>query len=289
MRPKARGGPILLISNYSQEYSYTSVLSVLTSLITQRTGLYPQWILVEMITGIGIGIKITFKDQDQYDAVHSCNGCFVLKSRIWIVQFPSVLGSLCPTLTSLFRTHTWHGQVDLSGLANQFEQLGENPRQINFNDLIFVEFLLFHLGTEARDERFLVRTLLLNNNNIEDVNKWAPFMHFLPDLHLIVLTENPLKFAPTALATKRIRVEATGPNLPKPRQETPKGKWWGEWGALGTFAQGSNAAGGVIGYNLAAGSTEDEKRPAPTVQVFEFTEPDAATLELLKHPVAIIG
>jgi hypothetical protein len=56
---------------------------------------------------------------------------------------------------------------------------------VRLNSRDFVEFLLFHLGTEARDERFWVHTLILCDNDIQAIDPWSPFMHFLPHLRVI--------------------------------------------------------------------------------------------------------
>jgi hypothetical protein len=247
---------------------------------------------MDRIPGIDGAVKVSLPNKEQYDAVHSCSGLFVLNNRIWIVRFPGALGELCPFLSTVFRASTWHGQVDLCGLADQVARLGRKPAAVNFADLDFVEFLFFRLGTEARDEPFLVETVLLNSNGIEDVTHWAPFMHFLPHLHALVLNENPLKYAPTTLATDWLQVEVGVAKLPEPpREALARRTPWAGWDSGGAVAVGSGGwgKGGGPAFSYSGLSAEEERRPPPTVQVFEFSEPDAATLELLKHPVAIIG
>jgi hypothetical protein len=117
----------------------------------------------------------------------------------------------------VFEAYTWHGQVDLSHHSDKVAEVGAAQEVVDFKDLNFVEFLWLCLGTESRDNCFMVHTLILSSNLIEDVGDWSPFPTFLPHLHFLSLTDNPLKFVPKFLAGEWLQVEVTQTNLPEPK------------------------------------------------------------------------
>jgi hypothetical protein len=49
---------------------------------------------------------------------------------------------------------------------------------VRLNNRDFVEFLLFRLATEARDDHSSVRAFMLCDNEIQSIDPWSPVLHF---------------------------------------------------------------------------------------------------------------
>lgn len=167
---------------------------------------------------------LSFPTEQQMEAVLGLNGSFIYNNPIWIIKYPQYYENIGFDLSKIFATSTCNGQVDLNNLKQRFEQLGKNPSDIDFNNRDFVEFLLYRLGTESRDKRFYVDTLILTNNFIEDINRWSPFLVFLPTLHSLILNQNPLKQQPDLPAYPYISIDCD-PKIPKGnKKQIPWGK-----------------------------------------------------------------
>jgi hypothetical protein len=244
---------MLFISNYPRSRSPQDVARALSDLC-------PVGLKLTDAQAAADGCSVVTGTDADHTLLHSMCGRFAFQSRVWITKFPAApLGGLSGCLSLVFEAHTWHGQVDLSHLRDKVAQAGGSAGVVDFGNLDFAEFLWLRLGTESRDSCFMVHTLLLGGNGIEDVSGWAPFVAFLPHLHFLSLTDNPLKFAPKFIASSWLQVEVTQTHLPMPKPpELPTGPfpWFGLKGAAG----GAGADWGVV-----AGEERGDER-APDVQ-----------------------
>jgi hypothetical protein len=182
----------LFLSNYPRRASKESVLCAIQHEVQQECNARPTFL---DHVAVADGLRVTLPNQAQCDAVWAVNGRLVLNYPLWIIRFPSKrLGVLTHPLSEIFQENSADGVVDLSNLAAKFADTGADPWQANFKDIDFVEFLLFRLGSEARDDRFLVQALVLGGNNINKaLGAWSPFFHFLPNLRLIDLRGNKVR------------------------------------------------------------------------------------------------
>jgi hypothetical protein len=201
---------LLFISNYPSSRSPDDVARALSDLFRPAVKLSNPCKVAD-------GLAVSLETDDDQKLVHSMCGSFVFNSRVWIAKLPTAaFGNLCPYLSQVFEAHMWHGQVDLSSLSNKVAEVGGKQKVVDFKNLDFVEFLWLRLGTESRDNCFMVHTLILSSNGIEDVTGWVPFQTFLPHLHFLWLTNNPLKFAPKFIASEWLEVKVTKATLPDP-------------------------------------------------------------------------
>lgn len=194
----------LFISNYPKDKNVDAILNLLYMDIEQKYGAKPK-ILMKMETLDGVMLQV--QNQVQFKAFLSCNGDLISNQHIWIVTFPRFIGKYTEAFNIIFHNCLCNGQMDLSNLADTFSRLGLNPQVVNFNNRQFVEFLFFRLGTEARDNRYYIGSLLLNNNNIITIKPYSPFFIFLPELRHICLNGNCLKSQPILPRWPCIEVE----------------------------------------------------------------------------------
>lgn len=185
----------VLIGNYPPLISADGVIQAIINIIRRSTGneLKCKHGIISLDT---LEFSISFPNAEQMKAVLDLNGTFIYNNPIWIIKFPTFYGQYGPVLSTIINRSICNGQIDLSNLKNRFAKLGNDPSVVDFNKLDFVEFFLYQLGTESRDKRFFIDSLILNNNNIQDINKWSPYLTFLPTLQTLVLNQNPLKRAP---------------------------------------------------------------------------------------------
>jgi hypothetical protein len=132
------------------------------------------------------GLRLVLSNKDEYECVYYQNGSYVFNQQIWIIKFPSRrLGECHSVLTDIFFSRVKNGVADLSGLKKLVAKEGGDQEVVNFQNLDFVEFLLFTLGVESGDERFTVEHLLLRENQIHNINGWDRFFFFLPALRYL--------------------------------------------------------------------------------------------------------
>jgi hypothetical protein len=149
------------------------------------------------------GILARLPDKAQRDDVVAITGTLILNHPIWIVRRPTEWRHLADALTPVFRANCSDGVVDLGHLADKIT----GDVDVDFDERDFVEFLFLRLGTEARDDRFSVKTLVLIGNKIRSIDDWAPFFHFLPVLEVIDVRENPIKQSPALPDWPELEVE----------------------------------------------------------------------------------
>ena len=183
----------LFISNFPLKRSMDAVLSALSALLLRKVGAEPTFVEKEVLLD---GIRVRVPNHVQYKAVLECNGAYIFNQPIWIVKLPLQVGKYTTHLATIFSRFTSNGQVDLSNLKDKLMSCGIEAKELNdanFDNRDFVEFLFFRLGSESRDKRFHVDTLLLNGNNIQNPNLFSTFLTFLPTLHRLVLNDNPIR------------------------------------------------------------------------------------------------
>jgi hypothetical protein len=138
--------------------------------------------------------------------VLSLNGLLILNYPIWIIKLPTTFGEWTEIFSIIFDANARSGIADLGSFAEKFAAAGGDPSVVNFNSRDFVEFFLFRLGTEARDKRFWVKTLILTRNSIQSIDPWTAFLAFLPNLQEINVRENPIEAVPQLLELPEIVV-----------------------------------------------------------------------------------
>lgn len=190
---KDKQGIEILISNYPIMKSTDAIMSAISLEVLSRFGGLP---VFKSKKPVPDGIRAVLANNQQFQALLSCNGMYIFNQKIWIIKFPLAVGAYTTWFARIFVRYTSNGIVDLSNLRDKLKEL-EVPDKLlkdaNFNNRDFVEFLFYRLGTESRDSRFFVETVLLNGNNINMAQKLAPFLVFLPTLRRLVLNDNPIK------------------------------------------------------------------------------------------------
>lgn len=185
----------VLVGNYSPLTSANGIIQSIVDQIRRSTGneldfkyglIFPQ----------SLEFTISLPNAAQMKAVLDLNGSLIHNNRIWIIKFPAFYEKYGLDFSEIFNKSICNGQIDLSNLRKKFDDLGKNATIIDFNKQDFVEFLFYRLGTESRDKRFFIHTLILNNNFIQDINEWNSYFAFLPTLHTIILNQNPIKRQP---------------------------------------------------------------------------------------------
>lgn len=202
----------LLISNYyPEDRPPDAVLEMLKKLAFESFGGSPDFSSPLKCEG---GFMVSVLNHIQYDALLQLNGALVYNYPIWIIKFPSndTLAMHFPVFTNIFMKSS-EGQVDLSNFANKVNEEHGRPEIVNFNNREFVEFLLYRLGVDSRDKKFWVSSLILCNNGIQNINPWASFFHFLPNLKHININNNPLFEAPNLPEYMQIQVEYNSNNF----------------------------------------------------------------------------
>jgi hypothetical protein len=195
----------LFISNYPPRCSAESVLRAIQSQVERRIGVPPTFLERQSVAD---GLRATVPNPVQADAILNINGSLILNHPIWIVKLPIELGEWTEAFSIVFETNTRDGIADLGSFAEKFALVGGDPGIVNFNRRDFVEFFLFRLGTEAREKRFWVRTLVVTNNRIESIDPWSTFLAFLPNLREINVRGNPLRARPQLFEWPEIMVVA---------------------------------------------------------------------------------
>jgi hypothetical protein len=188
------GGGIsqILVTNFHRSKSDALVLGDLSRLFQEKSGRSPTFADVSRLEPFGIKVSVPDKDAE---ALRALTGTLILHFPIWIIKLPSEFGIYSDDLATLFTSQCLQGFADLSQLKQKLNRAGR--LEIDFNNLDFVEFLLWKLGMESRERMFWVATLVLTDNEIRKVDKWGPFFHFLPNLRRINLKGNKLDNMPT--------------------------------------------------------------------------------------------
>lgn len=183
----------ILISNFPLNRSPDVIVNALCLLVQRACGGRPK-ILQQAVLQDRIIISVL--NQIQMDFTLQMNGSFICNNPIWLIKAPLEFEFMTNCLTSIFHANCEDGQVDLSDLRTKVGMYGGIPNIVNFNNRDFVEFLLFRLGTDSRDQRFYVGSLILSYNAIPSVDMWSPFFHFLPNLRTLILNFNCLSAPP---------------------------------------------------------------------------------------------
>jgi hypothetical protein len=177
----------VLISNYPPKRPTEAVLCAIETVVELKVHRRPNFKSYQNKEG---GILVRLPNKVQRDAVVDITGTLILNYPIWIIRQSTNWSHLGNALTPVFRANSSDGIVDLGYLAGKIEH------NVDFSKRDFVEFLLFRLGTEARDDRFWVTTLIVAGNEIQSIDPWASFLHFLPHLEVIDVRQNPIKSTP---------------------------------------------------------------------------------------------
>jgi hypothetical protein len=184
----------LLISNYSRRHPVESVLCAVQDAVQRRIGGRPNFLSHDVTSDDSV--TVTLPNQMQVDNTLELNGALLLNYPIWIVKSPIPFANVAPVLSLVFYANASNGIVDLAQLPTKVAAAGGAKEMVRLNNRDFVEFLLFHLGREARDTPFWVHTLVLSDNNIQVIDPWSPFLHFLPNLRIIHAENNALTQRP---------------------------------------------------------------------------------------------
>lgn len=139
---------------------------------------------------------ITLYIDGDVDAVTACNGMFVFNQRIWIAKYDPAFANLSGALLDYFSANVSDGQVDMSDLKKKLIAMKYDKsitNLVNFNNRDFLEIALFMLGVDSSQKEYLVESLVLSNNDIQDPHLLGPYLPFLLSLRTIVLTGNPVK------------------------------------------------------------------------------------------------
>lgn len=165
--------------------------------------------------------SLFFPNQMQVDAVLTLNGSYVYNNPIWIIKYPFFLKSYRPFLTSLIYSSCSNGQVDFNNLAQRSTIFGINPSIINFNEPDFVEYIFYLLGTESRDKRIYIESIILNNNQILNLNIMPCIFVFLPMLRKLYANQNPLVEEPHFLQNRLVSIfiDPIGQNKQKEEED----------------------------------------------------------------------
>jgi hypothetical protein len=182
----------ILITNFHPSKSDAFVLGDVSRVVEERWHGAPTFEDSTRLEGVGLRV---FVPDHQVEPLRSLTGSLILNNPIWIVKCPLVYGIHTDSLSAVFASQCMQGFADLSNLKQKLNAAGKPA--IDFNDLDFVEFLLWRLGTESRDKMFYVSTLILTDNEIRSIDKWSPFFHFLPNLKKIHLNGNRLQNVPS--------------------------------------------------------------------------------------------
>jgi hypothetical protein len=193
----------LLISNYPPSKE-DSVIQAVQDEVHRRIQSRPRFTQYSAVSG---GLRVKVPTEMEFDTLLSINGALILNYPIWIVKFPDFLNAFVPFLSRVFQKNSVDGIVDLSNLAQKVRDAGASAGCVNLNNRDFVEFLLFQLGTQARDSRFWVRAIVLGGNGIEAIDMWTRFFHFLPNLRVIDVRGNTLQRRPQFADWPKLVVE----------------------------------------------------------------------------------
>lgn len=182
----------VLISNYPLNNSIDEVIQCISSKMKERGCRESQITVATSINNSECTLEVS---KDELDHILDLNGSYIFNNPIWIIHYPDTYLELIPCLSLIFTKSTSQGVVNLSNLSKQLTTNGCDAALINFIDfknLNFVEFLFYRLGSESRDNRFFVENLILENNEINDISQWYRFRTFLPTLHQLKVTQNPI-------------------------------------------------------------------------------------------------
>ncbi|OHT04870.1 hypothetical protein TRFO_27543 [Tritrichomonas foetus] len=213
----------MLVGNYPPSISPDAILNALINLIREKYRKNPN--VTKTNEFPSFDFQISVPSLEEQNAFLSLNGCFVFNNPIWIIKFPYVYDSISLQLSGIFRNATCNGIVDLSNLRQYFESHGFNSNLVDFGQRDFVEFLLFRLGSESRDRRFLINTLIVNGNNIQNINGWAPFFVFMPALHNVIAYNNPINVLPN-IQNSNLTIECDMNRGDKKLQNQNKSHGW---------------------------------------------------------------
>lgn len=183
----------ILIGNYPLFVDPDAIIEQIKNIISKTSGFnltIKKGIL--STTFLSQQFSILVPNQAQFDSILALNGYFVFNSKIWIIRFPFEFLQLGQILPVIINRSISDGIYDLGNLRDQFSSNGIDPNIVNFDNYYFVEYLFYCIGSEARDQRFLIVQMIATNNNIHDINSWPRFLHFIPSLRILDVRNNPL-------------------------------------------------------------------------------------------------
>ena len=125
------------------------------------------------------------------DALLWLNGKLIHNYPIWIIKWNERMQIYTGPLSMLFSQNTEDGQIDLSYFNEKLAAIGVDVTNVNLNNRDFVEYMFYGMGCCTRERMLWVHTMILSNNNIESIDMWYPFFHFMPNLkHIIIKSTN---------------------------------------------------------------------------------------------------
>ena len=144
------------------------------------------------------------------EAMLLLNGRLVYNYPIWMVRHNEKMCQYGQALVMVYKTNTSDGQLDLSNFYHKFHEFfGKyDARYVNLNNRDFVEFVLFGLGIKSRERMLWVHTLILSDNDIESIDMWGPFFHFVPNLRNIIIKNTKLKQHPIITEWPLLKIES---------------------------------------------------------------------------------
>lgn len=140
--------------------------------------------------------SIFYSNETQVNAVLNINGSYIYNNPIWIIKYPFIYQSYRQPIINLISSFVSDGLGDFSNLAQRSVSFGNNTNFINFNDQNFAEYFFYMLGSESRDKRIFIESIILNSNSIIDLNIIIKYFVFLPTLRTVYANQNPLKYEP---------------------------------------------------------------------------------------------
>lgn len=200
----------IMITNYHRSQSPESILQQLSTKVLEVFKLSPNFStdIVPLPTDPP-SFKVSVNSYAQFHAILLMNGILIFNYPIWIVKFHSpqdYLGAQVQAFRLAFLTSQNNGLVDLNDFESRFrasggiteaqDAQGQLVKIIDFNNRDFVEYFFYSLGLFSIIDHFWVSKIILTHNNIENINGWGPFFHFLPNLKYVNLNSNKIYQTP---------------------------------------------------------------------------------------------
>lgn len=165
--------------------------------------------------------SIFYSNEIQVNAVLNANGTYIYNNPIWIIKYPFIYQSYRQPIINLISSFVSDGLGDFSNMAQRSVSFVNNSNFINFNDQTFAEYFFYMLGSESRDKRFFIESIILSNNSIIDINIIMKYFVFLPTLRTVYANQNPLKYEPNPHPRVTIYYDPIGKNDPFAQAQKP--------------------------------------------------------------------
>ena len=184
----------VLVSNFRMTISPDAIINEIIEAIARRFKktiipikefLYPTY-----------EFSLLFQNKADMETTLQLNGSWIFNNPIWIIRHANRFLNYQSQFLNLITSLTSNGVLDLSNLPQKWGMFGNDPKEINFNDQSFVEYLFYRIGSESRDRLIYIDTINLNNNQISNIQNWMPYFNFLPTLRKITLCHTKLSKEP---------------------------------------------------------------------------------------------